>query len=480
MRIVLRFLVTLAAALGVACSSGNGPTAATSTTPDPPAGPRSTAAGPCMSAFSLEVSSGDLVPAFNPKIHDYELGSFTTLQPVHVVVHGANASIDGQVVTAEKPFPVSVEQITPASTLSINLCGSTYVVHLLPADFPTYTVSADHPVPGHVLVAPFSWQQITLPNFLMILSELGDVLYYRRMGASIFDFKQHRLGNGATRYSYISSNVVTVMDETFRPIAQHLVQATANHPAYAADLHDFVMFDDEHFIVTAYVDKIVGNLPAELPHPASGARVQAGFVQEVQAGQVIFEWDSTDHPELYALSTEGNTFSTIASSADYAHLNAVIVDPSDQNLILSFRHLDAVLKVRRTDGAIMWRLGGPNDSFGTTPEQKTSHQHFPVILPDGRLQIFDNGNAKLATRVVTYRLDEEAFTVDSFDAFPVGAYTWAMGSVQDVGASSLFLGLGALYQVGPDVVEVDRATGNRTFELTFDEPYETYRAYKVP
>jgi arylsulfate sulfotransferase len=477
MRVVLRFLIiSLGAVVLAACSSGPGAGA----TPFPPPGPLSSMAGPCMSAFSLEVSSGDLVPAFDPAVRVYELGSFTTLQPVSVVVHGANASLDGQVVTAEKPFPVSVEQITPSSTLSINLCGSTYVVHLLPADFPTYAVSADHPTPGHVFLAPFSWSSTKLPIFLMILTELGDVLYYRRLGASAFDFKQHKLGNGATRYSYISSNVVTVMDESFRPIAQHLVQATANHPAYGADVHDFVMFDDEHFIITAYADKIVGNLPAELPHPASGARVQAGFVQEVQAGQVIFEWDSTDHPELYALSTEGNNFSTIATSADYAHLNAVIVDPSDQNLILSFRHLDAVLKVRRTDGAIMWRLGGPNDSFGTTPEQKTSHQHFPVILPDGRLQIYDNGNARQATRIVTYQLDEEALTVDSFDAFAVGAYTWAMGSMQDVGASSLFLGLGALYNVGPDLIEVDRATGRHTFELNFDQSYQTYRAYKVP
>ena len=128
----------------------------------------------------------------------------------------------------------------------------------------------------------------------------------------------------------------------------------------------------------------------------------------------------------------------------------------------------------------MWRLGGPNDSFGTTPEQKTSHQHFPVILPDGRLQVYDNGNATQATRIVTYRLNEQAGTIDAFDAFPLGSYTWAMGSVQVMGASSMFLGLGARSVVGPDVMEIDRATGKHTFELTFGDTYETYRAYKVP
>jgi len=471
MRVELRFLIPLGAVLLAGCGPGAGTTPATDPVPT---------AGPCMSAFSLEVSSGDLMPAFSPDVHDYELSSFTTLQPVSVMVHGASAEIDHQVVPAEKPYPVTIEQITVSSMLSINLCGATYVVHLLPADFPAYSVTADHPTPGHVFIAPFSYTATTLPVFLMILSELGDVLFYRRLGVSAFDFKEHVLANGTTRYSYNTSDVVTVLDESFRPIAQHAVQATGNHPAHAIDVHDFVMFDDEHFIVAAAVDKIVNNVPAELPHPVSGARVQAAFVQEVQSGQVVFEWDSTDHPELYALSTDGNDFSSAATSADYAHFNAVIVDPNDQNLILSFRHLDAVLKIRRSDGSIMWRLGGPNDSFGTTPEQKTSHQHFPVILPDGRLQVYDNGNATQATRIVTYRLNEQAGTIDAFDAFPLGSYTWAMGSVQVMGASSMFLGLGARSVVGPDVMEIDRATGKHTFELTFGDTYETYRAYKVP
>jgi len=239
------------------------------------------------------------------------------------------------------------------------------------------------------------------------------------------------------------------------------------------------MFEDDHYIVTALVDELVTNVPSELPHPSTGARVEAAFVQEVRAGEVVFEWDSTDHPELYALSTDGNDFSTIAISADYAHLNAVVVDPSDQNLLLSFRHLDAILKVRRSDGVILWRLGGPNDTFGTTPEQKTSHQHFPAFLPDGRLRVFDNGNATKATRIVTYRLDEESHEVDSFDAYPIGSFTVAMGSVQTAGTSSLFLGLGEPNTPGPSVIEVNRTTGEHTFELVFDSAYVSYRAYKV-
>jgi hypothetical protein len=481
MRLDLRLLVACAAL--TACSSAPTTTAATATT-DPVAaitpGPESVSAGPCLTPFSFEVSSGVLQPAFSPDVHDYELTSFTTLVPVSVVVHGANAGLNGEIVRAEQPYPVAFDEIAPSSTLALDLCGATYNVHLLPSDFPTYTVKADGPTPGHMFLAPFSWSSKTLPSFLMITNEVGGVLYYLRVAAQAYDFKKHILTNGDTRYSFISNGVVTILDEKFRPLAEHVVQATGSHAAFAVDVHDFQMFEDDHFIVTAYVDKIVNNVPPQLPHPVTGARVQAAFVQEVRAGQVVLEWDSTDHPELYALSTDGHDFSTIAASADYAHLNAVIVDRSDGNLLLSFRHLDAILKVRRTDGAILWRLGGPNDTFGTTPEQKTSHQHFPVLLPDGRLQVFDNGNATMATRIVTYRLDEDAHEVDSFDAYPIGSYTWAMGSVEAVGTSSLFLGLGAPYVAGPSVIEVNRTTGEHTFELAFDSSYVSYRAYKVP
>jgi hypothetical protein len=40
----------------------------------------------------------------------------------------------------------------------------------------------------------------------------------------------------------------------------------------------------------------------------NGVNVAVCIFQEVKDGECIFEWDSTDYPELYAISREGNDY----------------------------------------------------------------------------------------------------------------------------------------------------------------------------
>lgn len=229
--------------------------------------------------------------------------------------------------------------------------------------------------------------------------------------------------------------------------------------------------------------------------PASGA---AG-IQEFDNGALVFSWLSSDHPELYACSTEGNAYNDTAY-ADYAHINSIKID-SDGDYLASFRHLDAVVKIRRSDGSIAWILGGPCDQFGLSAAQKFSHQHDAKRAPDGRLSLFDNGNANGASRVALYHLDESAKTLVSTDpsrpaftdlrpsasllGFPE-RLSPAMGSAQVFASGSVLMGRG--YVEGKpqaaDLTEFDALTGAPIFELTFPnagtQPIYSYRAVKHP
>ena len=135
-------------------------------------------------------------------------------------------------------------------------------------------------------------------------------------------------------------------------------------------------------------------------------------------------------PEFYDNATDGNDFTNAKSPwADYMHMNAIALDPKDGNLIVSFRHQDHFVKLDRHTGAVLWRLGGKNDSFGLTPAQAFSHQHFGRTHDDGTLTIFDNGNAGQKTRLLSFKLDEAARAVSRFDAAtPDDRYSYAMGS----------------------------------------------------
>lgn len=436
-------------------------------------------------ALSLALSAGDLVPAFSAEIHDYELSAFSARVPTTVTVSGAEQAqlLDFALVPGE-PYRLPPLAITKDGVIQVQVRregrDASYTIHLMPKDLPALTKRVDSPTPGDLFLTPFSADpKATLPPYLLILDTSGDVVYYRRLATIGLDFKRHLLPSGAVRYSYISEGRVHVLDERFAPVAQVQLLATDRHPAYLSDVHDFQMLAEDHFLLMAYVDKVVSNVPEALPHPAEGARVLAAFVQEIRAGAVVFEWDSAEHPELYALSTEGNNFADATVAADYAHMNSMVVDGRDGGLIMSFRHLDAVLKVSRSDGAILWRLGGADDSFATAPAERPSHQHFASLLPDGRLQLFDNGNASMASRVLTFGIDEAGSAVSSFASQPLGYYAFAMGSVQRFG-TSLVVGLGA-HGVGvPDMIEIDQATGERTMELTLPAGYYSYRALKFP
>jgi hypothetical protein len=87
-------------------------------------------------------------------------------------------------------------------------------------------------------------------------------------------------------------------------------------------------------------------------------------------------------------------------------------------ILLSFRHLDAVYKVDRRTGRIVWKLGGTrtskslkvrNDPYGSYP---FGGQHDARFMPDSSITVFDNqtGFGGHRPRAVRYRIDEKRRT----------------------------------------------------------------------
>lgn len=453
--------------VGAACAPGGGGQAA-----------------PEALALSLEVAPGGLVPAFSPEVRDYELTSYSTLSKVLLTVRGGTARIVGADASFQDGVaaPLPTMMIRPDAVIPIEVATAmgpvTYTLHLLPKDLPPFTFRDYGATPGNLYVAPYSPTKPFTP-YLLIVSTSGRIVYYRRLEKPGFDWKRSTLTTGETRYTYISDGDLHVLDEDFQLLGQYRLRSTAQHTSYAADLHDVKMFEDDHFILQSYVERMVTNVPAELLPAAGGARVIAAVLQEQRGSQVVFEWDSTTHPELYALSTESNNYASTEKAADYAHLNSITIDPRDGNFVLSFRHLDSILKVSRRDGAILWRLGNQGDSFATTDAQKTSHQHDARLLPDGRLQAFDNGNQSGNSRIVRYGLDVESGRLTSFESLPLGYYTHAMGNIDVLDARRVVVGLGAHSPGAPDLEELDLLSGQPAFELSFAYDYYSYRAYKT-
>ncbi len=111
---------------------------------------------------------------------------------------------------------------------------------------------------------------------------------------------------------------------------------------------------------------------------------------------------------------------------DWTHSNAVEVDEANNALLVSIRHLDAVIALRWKDdddgaaGELIWH-SGPLGDLELLNGDWHLHQHAPELQPDGTVLLYDNGNnregygtpeAPLYSRAVLFDIDPEAGTVE--------------------------------------------------------------------
>jgi hypothetical protein len=168
--------------------------------------------------------------------------------------------------------------------------------------------------------------------------------------------------------------------------------------------------------------------------------------------QVTWAWDAFDYLDVNRGPTLGETVvpgvigpaSAVPNlpAVDWLHLNAVSWSPGDDNLILSVRHQDWVLKVDyrngEGDGHIIWRLGKDGDFAvnSTDPHPWFSHQHDAHLIDASTLILFDNGNVRQASdptadsRGQVWKLDEKTMTATLVLNVDLGNYSMALGSAQ--------------------------------------------------
>ena len=260
---------------------------------------------------------------------------------------------------------------------------------------------------------------------------------------------------------------------------------------YQADFHEGYASSDSTFMIlgsyrvkTDLSKYVAGGLP--------DADIIGGVIQEIsRSGRVIFEWKSLDHIS-YQDATEDIDFTQ--PLVDVHHINSIVRD-TDGGLIISFRHLDEVIKINGKTGQVIWRLGGSKskkNQFRFLNDTASgffgfSHQHCATRTPSGTLLMFDNGNLKpmpRSSRVVEYEIDEQAKTIRKvFEYRPrQEVFASSMGSVAILPNGNILVGYGfASYLSGgsSDIAaeEIDR-DGNVV--ATVDNlPLPRINAYRI-
>jgi hypothetical protein len=220
------------------------------------------------------------------------------------------------------------------------------------------------------------------------------------------------------------------------------------------------------------------------PAWSSQAVVMSNVMQEVDHGSVLVEWDSANFPSLYSDSTYENTF-TATDVSDYLHLNSVDIDPSDDNLIVSFRHTSSIMKIDRHTAQILWTLGGAEDQFGLTGDEIFTFQHDVRMQPDGSMTIFDNGyTTPRQTRMLSMVLDQVNHKVTSFNVLytkPADEpQTGLMGSFTPLSGGRYFIGWGGWYTSDLEPAATEVVGGMPVWSIEFLTPgVWSYRALPI-
>lgn len=392
-----------------------------------------------------------------------------------------NFSISGFTVSREyarqtmlseisKEFPQPVPYTKPAGTKN-NSFNKVAGVKELPNDFPVLKVTqSNNPSPGYIFLSNFTIQQNSpYGNYLMIVDNAGNPVFYRKMPDNCFDFKMQPDG----LITYFDSNTMKfyAMNTSFA-----VVDSFTCGNGYVNDVHELIVLPDGHFFLLCDDYETI-DMSQIVPGGNPNATVMGIVIQELDKNRnVVFQWRSFDHINITDATEEDLT----AANIDYIHSNSIDIEP-DGNLLLSSRHTDEVTKININTGDIIWRLGGKNNQFNFINDPVGfSHQHAARYLPGGDITIFDDGNfhSPPFSRGVEYKLDEQNMTADLVWQYRNNPdiYAFAMGYVQRLKNGNSLIGWGT---ANPSVTEV-MPDGAVALEMSLPENEWSYRAFKFP
>jgi hypothetical protein len=372
--------------------------------------------------------------------------------------------------------PAPFDQATPPAERGVRAFRSRPDLRPPAVEVRTAAAGAE---PGMVFVAPKRGATQQGP---MIVDQRGALVWFEPLPGDqqAFDFRAQTYRGepvltwwqGRMRI-YRGVGVGRIVDSSYRPVAT--VRAAND---YELDAHELQLTPAGTALIISYV-------PVAWDLSDLGGRrdavVEDNVVQEidVDTGELRFEW--------HALGTIGlgESYRPAPQNArqihDPFHLNSVALD-ADGNLLVSARHANAIYKLDRRTGEILWRLGGKRSSFEMEPGAAFALQHDARRRADGAITLFDNvsedpSERDKASRGLALRLDQRADTAAVAQAWehPEGLLSATQGSTQSLDGGGAFVGWGGRQPFFTEFA----ADGRTLFDARFvRDDVESYRAYR--
>jgi hypothetical protein len=419
-----------------------------------------------------------LFPAkYAPNVHDYVVRCHDA--SVSVTGHAAGA---WRLAIAGNPYrsgdftdsvPLSAGQ---EFLIRVRQSGHSRVYHYyarcLPDAFPRYTFKR---------YAPVSPRFFSVDNDVVDPADRWAIIFDNHGVPIWFDHAPARGTKVLPSGNLVWANESTLGYEVHR-LDGSLVR-TLNAIGQPADFHDIQILGNGDYLVG--VSFIQQHVDTSAYGGSSDANVWRAELQDVSpGGSLLWGWKSQNHISLGETPKDrwrwavNNPFH---GAYDITHWNSI--EPDGDSVIASFRHLDAVYKIRKSTGNIVWKLGGTKTAKSLTVKgDPIAHtlgaQHDARLLPDGTLTVFDNRTnvSPKTPEALRFRIDEQRRTATLLQSItdPNVPVSNCCGSARRLANGDWLISWGKTEPVGgyePD--------GTRTFSLAFEGAY-AYRADPVP
>ncbi len=264
--------------------------------------------------------------------------------------------------------------------------------------------------------------------------------------------------------------------------------------------NEYVWNGGEHHEILEMPD---GDLMAASSIP--GYATDRDYLAEVDpaTGEVVWDLD------MAQVTAPGASGGVNDSGRDWSHINSMAYDEESDTLIISCRHQEAVIAIRKETKELLWILGDPSgwdeeyQEYLLTPVGENFGwpygQHQLTLMENGDLLLFDNGEYGRAkgpdqdtalegsenySRVVIYRIDAQNHTVEQVWEYgeELGSkyYAGSMSGVQllDETTMSFLVDFGTCTSGDRDVTYIQYLVeGTPIWELEYYGS-STYRAYR--
>ncbi|NQT23875.1 aryl-sulfate sulfotransferase [candidate division KSB1 bacterium] len=295
----------------------------------------------------------------------------------------------------------------------------------VPSDFPRISTNQyGETAPGRIFFASTSIQN-GYGNYIVICDNDGTPYFYRRYPDIPRTGNLTVHPNGELSFHCYETYYI-ILDRNFVEVDT----IWAGHEYYSDD-HELQILENGHILQVAR-DHVRIDMSKVVNGGRTNAVVEAHHLQEMDEDyNVIFEWRNWDH-----LDIRDTYVGLTGNFIDFVHMNSIAID-YDGHFIISPREYKMIMKIHRTTGETIWKLGGRDSDFELINEDlifSFQHDARPVPGQPNHYTIFDNGRDRYPqfSRGVEYELDLDMMTAEKVWEYRHDPdwYSGWMGSVQ--------------------------------------------------